>query len=95
MSHLINCDLGWNYYVSRRYDEAIIQTRKTLEMDPTCPLISLVGAGIRAERDVDKAIEELAGVGFTQPLPLIGELGWLYAASGKRPESQKILEGTP
>jgi tetratricopeptide (TPR) repeat protein len=35
LSLINNADLGTAYYFARRYDEAIDQLRKTLEMDPS------------------------------------------------------------
>ena len=34
LSLIINADLGVGLYTARRYDEAIAQLRKTIEMDP-------------------------------------------------------------
>ncbi|MEW6212680.1 MAG: winged helix-turn-helix domain-containing protein [Acidobacteriota bacterium] len=37
LSYNVNGDLGWYYYYARRFDEAIVQCRRTLELEPSAP----------------------------------------------------------
>lgn len=37
LSYNVNGDLGWYYYYARRFDDAIGQCRRTLELEPSAP----------------------------------------------------------
>ena len=37
LSYNVNGDLGWYYYYGRRFDDAINQCRRTLELEPSAP----------------------------------------------------------
>ncbi|HEY7546488.1 MAG TPA: hypothetical protein VID27_16480, partial [Blastocatellia bacterium] len=37
LSYSVNGDLGWYYYYARRFDDAIRQCRRTLELEPSAP----------------------------------------------------------
>jgi TolB-like protein/Tfp pilus assembly protein PilF len=91
----INVHLGWHYLYGRQYDLAIEQFRKTLEMDPNYGLTHwYLGLSYEqkamypeAAAELGKAKELLKG-----NMILHGDLGHLYAVSGKRNEAQKILD---
>ena len=56
---MINTDLGGTYYRARRYDEAIDQLRKTLEMDPNFYYAHWnLGSALMAKGAIQPAIEE-------------------------------------
>ena len=56
---MINADLGMNYCYARRYDEAIAQLRKTLEMDPGYYYAHVnLGQVLAGKRAFDEAISE-------------------------------------
>jgi len=91
----INAHLGWHYLYGRQYDLAIKHFRKTLEMDPNYGLTHWY-LGLcyeqkamypEAAAELGKAEELLKG-----NMILHGDLGHLYAVSGKRNEAQKILD---
>ncbi|MDP9114414.1 MAG: tetratricopeptide repeat protein, partial [Acidobacteriota bacterium] len=82
-------------YRMRRYDEAIVQFRKVLALDPQFGIAHLGLAKIYIQKRMDK--EALAELQLA--LQLIGkhpssiaELARLYARSGKTAEAQKILQ---
>src|SRR5438094_946379 len=55
----IHSDLGSNLMVARRYDDAIVQLRKTLEMDPTFALAhGALGEALQFKGDLPGAIAE-------------------------------------
>lgn len=91
---MINSDLGWNYYFARRYDEAITQMRKTLEMDPGYYYAHVnLGQVFAAKRDFDEAIKEYQKARALNDDPFVlGLLGHAYASSGKKTEALKILD---
>ena len=87
--------LGTYLYHARRYDQAIEAFRKVLEKGPS--------ANIRAQVDLanvyvkqERYGEALAEMDKVRPRPtnlrLLGFIGYVYAASGKRDEATKILE---
>jgi tetratricopeptide (TPR) repeat protein len=88
-----NADFGWDYFNARRYDEAIVQLRKTLEIDPRFYLARYyLGEALQMKGQLTAAIAEYrAAVDLNDdPLPL-ALLGQACARSGERDEAQKIL----
>ena len=93
LSLINNADFGWDYFNARRYDEAIAQLRKTLEIDPRFYLARYyLGEALQMKGQLTAAIAEYrAAVELNDdPLPL-ALLGQAYARSGQRDEAQKIL----
>ena len=94
LSLIINANLGFAYIHARRFDEAIAQLRKTVEMDgefyyarfTLAEALELNGAIPEATADYQKTISI-----SDDPVPL-GMLGRLYALHGKRDEAQQILQ---
>jgi tetratricopeptide (TPR) repeat protein len=93
-SLMLGAELGWSYYNSRRYDQAITVCRNTLEKDPDFGFAYLpIGMSYTQKGMYREAIIELS-----KARTLLGhwpgvmaELGYAYAALGKRSEAQKIL----
>jgi len=86
--------LGYNALYSRRWDRAIDQFTKILEVDPEDgPALCGLGWGYSCKGLHELAIAALRkGVNFwpgTSPLTLLGEA---YASAGHRDEAQKVLE---
>lgn len=91
LSPSINTDLGWVYYLARRYGEAIAAYRSTLAMDPGFSLarfdlalaLSQVGKNADAIAEMRKASDRgsdyLAG------------LGYVYGRAGMRAEALRAL----
>jgi eukaryotic-like serine/threonine-protein kinase len=94
LSALLLDDVGSAYYLARRYDEAIRQYQKSIELDPNHfggPLglawpYELKGMHEDAIKQLEKAIAIGGRTSATLAL-----LGHAYAASGKQAEAQKIL----
>jgi TolB-like protein/Tfp pilus assembly protein PilF len=93
LSLINNADFGWDYFNARRYDEAIAQLRKTLEIDPRFYLARYyLGEALQMKGQLTAAIAEYrAAVELNDdPLPL-ALLGQAYARAGQRDEARKIL----
>jgi TolB-like protein/DNA-binding winged helix-turn-helix (wHTH) protein/Flp pilus assembly protein TadD len=91
----INNALAGRLLVAGRYDQALSQLRETLEMDSHfAPTHQTLGWAYLNKGRQQEAIQE-----FRQALQLSGDddkdflldLGFAYAATGNRPEAQKIL----
>ena len=91
----INVHLGWHYLYAHQYDQAIEQFRKTLEMDPNYSLahwylgLSYEQKKMYAEAtaELGKARELLKG-----NMILEGDLGHLYAVSGKTDQAREVVD---
>ncbi len=83
-----------NYYFARRYDEAIDQLRKTLEMDPGFYYAHWqLGLAFEAKGALEAAIEEYQKARALNDDPwVLALVGHAYASSGNKTEASKILE---
>ncbi|MDQ3523178.1 MAG: tetratricopeptide repeat protein [Gemmatimonadota bacterium] len=92
LSLAVNNDLGRALYYARRYDEAIEQYRKIIQLYPSSADAHLNLALTYAEKSVlESAIRELrtwANLSGDEPQAL---LGYTYAAAGRRDEALRIL----
>ncbi len=94
LSLALGNDLALAYYQARRYDEAIKQYQKILEMEPT-RAEALLGLGMVYEQKggYEEAINEyqkaIKSSGRTSPV--LAQLGRAYAMSGKRNEAISIV----
>jgi adenylate cyclase len=89
----INGALGRIYYLARRYDEAIEQLRKTLEMNPDFYYAHwILGSALVGNAATAAGIEEYQKARALSDDPLVlGLLGRAYASSGNTMEAEKIL----
>jgi tetratricopeptide (TPR) repeat protein len=93
-SLIINRDVGRHYYFLRRYDQAIEECRKTLEMDPgfllayfyLIPAYERQGMFDEAIRELQKAVEISGGSAAMTAL-----LGHVNAVSGRRDKALVVL----
>ncbi|MDA2914599.1 tetratricopeptide repeat protein, partial [Acidobacteriia bacterium AH_259_A11_L15] len=92
---IINAGIGWALYFARRYDEAIEQCRKTLEMEPTFVPAHL----FLAQACVQKHIYGEAIAEFQKALTLsenntevVAVLGHAYAVAGRKGDALKLLD---
>ena len=94
LSLVINSDAGANYYYARRYDEAIAQLRKTLEMDPGFYIAHLALAqALVAKGSRDAAIVECQKARALNDDPaVLGVLARAHGLSGNKMEAEKILD---
>ena len=95
MSALLNDDTASAFYFARRYDEAIRQTQKFLDIEPNRPGAH-VGLGLNYQQKgmYAEAINE-----YEIAIKLMGRnasalalLACAYAAQGKQAEALKLLE---
>jgi len=93
LSLINNADFGWILFNARRYDEAIAQLRKTLEIDPRFYLARYyLGEALQMKGQLTAAIAEYRGAVDLNDDPLaLALLGQAYARAGQRDEAQKIL----
>jgi DNA-binding winged helix-turn-helix (wHTH) protein/tetratricopeptide (TPR) repeat protein len=94
LSLIINTLLGRTFYFARRYDEAIDQLRKTLEIDPNFERALLFLGLVCAQKGLlSEAITELRqAMAPSRRGPIfVGALGYAYGRSGKRHQAQKLI----
>ncbi|HAF04209.1 MAG TPA: hypothetical protein DCG89_10495 [Spartobacteria bacterium] len=94
LSLINNADLGDNYYFARRYDDAIEQLRKTLEMDPGFyDAHWTLGKALEVKGALEAAIAEYQKARALNDDPFVlGLLGHAYASSGNKTDALKILD---
>ena len=94
LSPVVNANLGWALYFARRYDEAITQCTKALDLDTHALMTyTVLGQVYAATSRYDEAVRALqsavsfsGGASFTT-----AALGYAYAKGGKRREASQIL----
>jgi TolB-like protein/DNA-binding winged helix-turn-helix (wHTH) protein/Tfp pilus assembly protein PilF len=93
-SLIINSVVGWIYYEGRKYDQAIQQCEKTVEMDPNyAPALLDLGNIYLRTGDYKKAIaqfERARAVAGDKSI-VLSYLAQVRALSGDRAAAQKIL----
>jgi TolB-like protein/DNA-binding winged helix-turn-helix (wHTH) protein len=89
----VNVGVGWCSYFARRYDDAINQYRKTLELEPNFALThQTLGMALAQKHDYPKAIAE-----FQTALTLSGgasamaSLGYAYGLAGSKADARAQL----
>jgi TolB-like protein/Tfp pilus assembly protein PilF len=92
-SLIINADLGYDYIYARRYDQAIEQLRKTIEMDQSFYYAHrLLGQAYELKGSFPEAFAEYQRAKRMSDDPLVlAFLGHAFAASGQRDEALKTL----
>jgi serine/threonine-protein kinase len=93
LSLVINTDLGQDFFYARRYDEAIVHLRKTIEMDPRFYFAHWVlGTALQLKGQLSDAVAEYGkAVELNDDPSVLALLGQAYARAGQRDEAQKIL----
>jgi len=95
LSLIINADLAHLLYFARKYDEAIAQSRRTLEMDPDF-VAAHVSAGLAylGKQQYSESVRELeTAVRLSGGQPdTMAFLGIAYARAGRADEARRILE---
>src|SRR5215472_8159687 len=94
VSRLSNEVSGWIFYLARRYDDAIEQEQKALEMDPNlAPARFYLGLAYEQKLKYPEAIQEFERAFALSGNPeFLGALGHAYGVSGQRAEAKKILQ---
>jgi tetratricopeptide (TPR) repeat protein len=86
-------DTGLPYYLSRRYDEAIVRARKAGELFPDLFLPHLLlGQSLIEKGESAAGIAELEKAKSLEPSPLVlGGLGYAYARGGRPADARSVL----
>ncbi|HTA23412.1 MAG TPA: tetratricopeptide repeat protein [Terriglobales bacterium] len=95
LSLIINVAVGWASYFARRYDEAIEQLRRTVELDPNYPVTYwILGLLLRKTGCYELAITEgQKGVKLSGGSPLMrAALAHTFGTAGKRTEAIQMLD---
>ena len=95
LSLIINVAVGWALYFARRYDEAIEQLRRTVELDPNYPVTYwILGLLFRKTGSYELAITEgQKGVKLSEGSPLMrAALAHTLATAGRTKEAIQILD---
>jgi tetratricopeptide (TPR) repeat protein len=90
---VINVDLCLPYYLGRRFDEAIVQGRKAVEMFPNFFLGHVaLGEALFEKGEHSKGIEELEkGTTVDSSSNFSGGLAYCYAKAGRKDDARKLL----
>ncbi|MGC1323399.1 MAG: tetratricopeptide repeat protein, partial [Candidatus Udaeobacter sp.] len=93
LSMINNADFGNDYYYARRYDEAITQLRKTIEIEPRFYLAHYyLGQALQMKGQRPEAIAEYRKAAELDDDPFaLALLGQAYARSGQTDDAKKIL----
>jgi serine/threonine-protein kinase len=95
LSLIINLAIGWAFYMARRYDDAIAQFRRTVELEPNYPVTHwMFGLVLRKMGRYELAITEgEKGVKFSGGSSLMSAaLAQTFAAAGRRSQAAEILD---
>ncbi len=95
LSLIINVAVGWGFYFARRYDEAIEQLRRTVELDPHYPITYwILGLVLRKTGCYELAITEgEKGVKLSSGSPLMcAALAHTFGTAGRAKEALQILD---
>ncbi len=95
LSLIISVAIGWSFYMARRYDEAMEQLRRTVELDPNYPVTYwILGRLLREMGRYELAIAEgEKGVKLSGGSPLMNAaLAQTFAVAGKRKKAMQILD---
>jgi serine/threonine protein kinase/tetratricopeptide (TPR) repeat protein len=96
LSLIISVAVGWAFYNSRRYDEAIEQLRRTIELDPNYPVTYwILSLPLRKIERYELAMTEgEKGVKLSGGSPLMrAALAHTFAAAGRTTEAVQTLDG--
>jgi TolB-like protein/Tfp pilus assembly protein PilF/class 3 adenylate cyclase len=91
----MNLHLGWHYFYARKYDVAIDQFRKTLQLEPNYGLTHwYLGMALQAKANHREALMELeTGKNLLrETVGVHAELAHAYATSGNRHRTQKLID---
>lgn len=92
LSLVVNTDVGYTYYIARRYDEAIVAYRHALSMDENFSLAHLLlGLALTQKGQHDEAIAEVQHA-TDRGSEYLAALGNVYARAGKRAEALAALQ---
>jgi tetratricopeptide (TPR) repeat protein len=95
LSITINTDVAKVYMIGRRYDEAIEQYKKTLEMDPEFGVArGLLAITLSLAGKHDEGIAEIRALKHLETNPMyLSWLGYIYGKAGRNEEGAAALTG--
>ena len=86
-----NSNIGFVSYLGRQYDEAILASQRTLELDPDFAVAHMItGLSYVQKKMYDEGISELQRAKANPDSRAL--LAYAYAVAGKRSEALKILD---
>jgi TolB-like protein/Tfp pilus assembly protein PilF len=90
----VNSNAAFGYLCTGRYDEALEQARKTIELDPNYWAgYMTLGLAYERKRQYPEAIAALEKARSLDNNPdNLGYLGYVYGVSGRTAEAQKLLD---
>jgi serine/threonine-protein kinase len=93
LSLVANVDLGTTYIYARRFDDAIAQLRKAIELDDNFYYAHYeLGIALECKGLIDPAIAEFEKAHHLNDDPIVpGFLGHAYALRGRRDDALKVL----
>ena len=92
LSLVVNTDVGYTYYIARRYDEAIAAYRKAIAMNGQFSLAHLLlGLALSKQGYHQEAIVEIQQA-QDRGSEYLAALGYVYARAGKQPEAHTTLQ---
>ena len=93
LSLIINLNSGWINWLANRLDDAMAQVRKMIELEPKFfGAYWQMGAVYWAQGRVEEAIEAYEkSLSLNCNQIILGNLGYIYGAIGKRDEAQSVL----
>ena len=94
LSLTINMSVAVCYFYARRYDDAIAQQKRTLELDPTfAPALRNLGGAYEEKGMWNEAIDAYMKAGSFSPgdLTATGLLAHAYAVSGRLDEAKHLV----
>ena len=94
VSLLISAAAARPYYNARRYDEAIAQSFKTLELDSSFTrALFWLGLSYEQTSRIPEAVRTLERLVTLAPIPVyLAALGHAYAVAGRRADAERMLE---
>ena len=95
LSLIINVAVGWSLYFARRYDEALEQLRRTVELDPNYPVTYwILGLLLRKMGCYELAIAEgEKAVKLSGGSPLMrAALAHTFGSAGRTTEALQVLD---
>lgn len=89
-----NLQLGWHYLYTRRFEEAVIQLRRTLDIDPNFWAAHVLLAETYGRQgSYSEALGVLSGIRHLEDVPISqGLLGCLHARNGDEEAARQVLD---
>lgn len=93
MSPIVYADAGKIFWFARRYDLAVKEDKRALQIDPHFNLAGdFLGLALLSEGHANEAIEQVQRASHWDDTPLsLSILGYCYAVAGRKGNAQKLL----